>query len=296
MQDINLSLARTEEIMLPAAVAKQISLSVLRLDKIHPFVSGNKWFKLRYYLDEAKAQGKRSVVTFGGAWSNHILATAAACKINGLASTGIIRGEAPGHLSSTLTRAKELGMQLVFLNRDDYRNKKIPAAWSTGDHYIIPEGGYGIKGAAGAATIADLYSEKDFTHSCCAAGTGTMTAGLVSRSSPSSKIISFSVLKNNAALEEDIAHLIPIGKKSPALIHDYHFGGYAKHTPSLLVFMNDFYRQVNIPTDFVYTAKLFYGVTDLIQQDYFPTGSRLLVVHSGGLQGNDSLGKRTLIF
>jgi 1-aminocyclopropane-1-carboxylate deaminase len=289
---------------------KPIQVAVLRLDKLHAVISGNKWFKLRYYLEEAKAQHKKNIVTFGGAWSNHIIATAAACKMNGLKAVGIIRGEQPAELTETLLNAKDWGMRLVFIPRSDYRDKYVPDELLTKENYLINEGGYGVQGARGAATILD-HCPKDFTHYCCAAGTGTMTAGLVNATAAGQKIIGISVMKNNRALKEMIASLI--GRKEhelPAvpvqgpvaagpdwqLIHEYHFDGYAKYQPQLLQFMNDFYLRSGIPSDFVYTGKLFYAITDLVQKDFFSPGSRLLVIHSGGLQGNASLRKGTLMF
>ncbi len=296
MQDIDLNNITTERLHLPLFTEKKVEADVLRLDKIHPLISGNKWFKLRYYLEEAKKQDKKTVVTYGGAWSNHLLATAAACKINNLRCIGIIRGEEAASLSSTLSHAKELGMHLIFISRDDYHNKIIPAHLSNSEHYFIPEGGYGIKGAGGAASILDYCKKENFTHICCAAGTGTMTAGLLIGSLPSTQIISISVLKNNVALKENITLLAPGEKTKLQIIDDYHFGGYAKYKPGLLAFMNKFYSQTGIPSDFVYTGKLFFAVSNLIENNFFATGSRLLIIHSGGLQGNASLDKGTLIF
>jgi 1-aminocyclopropane-1-carboxylate deaminase/D-cysteine desulfhydrase-like pyridoxal-dependent ACC family enzyme len=278
----------------------KIDLFLLRLDKIHPDISGNKWFKLKFYLDDAAAQGKKSIVTFGGAWSNHIIAVAAACKLNNLQSTGIIRGEKPKKLSWTLKMASGYGMQLLFITREDYKRKKIPAALSSDDNnnYIINEGGYGEKGALGAAAIADYYQEKQYTHICCAAGTGTMMAGLIKAASPGQQIIGMSVLKNNADLQKETETLLSADErgKNYTFIHDYHFGGYAKKNQLLTDFMNRFYRQTAIPTDFVYTAKLLYGIYDLAEKNFFPPDSKLLIIHSGGLQGNNSLAMGTLIF
>jgi 1-aminocyclopropane-1-carboxylate deaminase len=296
MQDINLNNITLDKLSLPEFTAKSIEVSVLRLDKIHPVISGNKWFKLRYYLEEAKALHKKKIVTFGGAWSNHIIATAAACRLNGFEATGIIRGEEAAQLSPTLMLAKEMGMNLTFISREDYSRKKIPEEINNDDHYFINEGGYGKKGAAGAATILDAVEKETWSHICCAAGTGTMMAGLVQASGEQNKIIGISVMKNNFEIEQHVMSLILGNKMNFDLIHDYHFGGYAKFKPALIHFMNEFYRLTSIPSDFVYTGKLFYAVHDLIATDYFPSGSRLLVIHSGGLQGNASLNKGTLIF
>lgn len=273
----------------------KIEVDVLRLDKINPVISGNKWFKLRYYLEEAKSQHKRSILTFGGAWSNHIIATAAVCKMQELNSIGIIRGEAPKELSNTLSQAKEFGMQLVFISRSDYRQKKIPATLQSSDYYIINEGGYGETGAKGASTILD-HCNKIYTHYCCAVGTSTMMAGLINAVSPAQTVLGISVMKNNTTLKEMIQTLVIGTEKNWKLIHDYHFGGYAKHQPALSGFMNEFYEQTTIPSDFVYTGKLFFAISDLIRKNYFPAESKLLLVHSGGLQGNSSLPKGTLIF
>jgi 1-aminocyclopropane-1-carboxylate deaminase/D-cysteine desulfhydrase-like pyridoxal-dependent ACC family enzyme len=289
----------TEE-PVPFLEKDNVSVSLLRLDKIHPVISGNKWFKLQHYLKEAKEQRREKIVTFGGAWSNHIVATAAACKMNNIPSAGIIRGEEPAQLSETLKQAKTYGMQLYFISRDEYSEKKVPAALVHENYYLINEGGYGKKGADGAVDIL-RYCGKDpianaFTHCCAAVGTGTMLAGLINAASPQQQVVGISVLKNNHALEQSVAALLNKEPKRWQIIHDYHFGGYAKYSPALIEFMNKLYYEAKIPSDFVYTAKLFYAIADLINGNHFPTGSRILLIHSGGLQGNHSLGKGTLIY
>lgn len=296
MQDINLNNITLDKLSLPEFTAKNIEADVLRLDKIHPVISGNKWFKLRYYLEEAKALHKKKIVTFGGAWSNHIIATAAACRLNGFEATGIIRGEEASELSPTLKLAKEMGMNLIFISREDYSWKKIPEEINNDSNYFISEGGYGMKGAEGAATISGYFNKESYTDICCATGTGTMMAGLIKNSLPSNRVTGISVLKNNYELEENVTSLADCRKKDFTIIHDYHFDGYAKWKPELINFMNEFYRLTSIPSDFVYTGKLFYAIHDLVASDYFPSGSRLLLIHSGGVQGNSSLSKGTLIF
>jgi 1-aminocyclopropane-1-carboxylate deaminase len=271
---------------------KNIELSVLRLDKIHPEISGNKWFK----LEDAKRQTKKNIVTFGGAWSNHIAATAAICKFEGLGSVGIIRGEKPAKLSATLLQAAEAGMRLVFTSRGHYRNKEIPEELLLPENYIIPEGGFGQKGAAGAAAIADCYNQQIYTHIFCACGTGTTLAGIVNASIPGPQIIGVSVLKNNKVLEQDVKNLLIQPEADFSILHDYHFGGYAKKTDTLINFMNDFYEQTGIPSDFVYTGKLFFGIDCLIASQTIPSGSSILAIHTGGLQGNLSLKNGMLIF
>ena len=277
------------------------TVDVLRLDLIHPVVSGNKFFKLKEYLSEAEHQNKKVLVTFGGAYSNHIVATAAAAEWQGLKSIGIIRGEKPAALSHTLMQARSYGMDLIFVSREEYRRKSLPDEWLKNyrpeDLYIINEGGYGSRGMEGSRDILKDCNASTYTHILSAAGTGTTLAGLIAASHPGQAVIGISVLKNNFSLEKEINALLPTEKQGRfQLDHAYHFGGYAKHTPQLLQFMNDWYAQTGIPSDFVYTGKLFFAAHDLLQKSYFPEGSRLLIIHSGGLQGNLSLPKGTLIF
>ncbi|MGC4036512.1 MAG: pyridoxal-phosphate dependent enzyme [Chitinophagaceae bacterium] len=276
-----------------------VDFFILRLDKMHDEISGNKWFKLRYYVDDAIAQHKQTIITFGGAWSNHLLATAAYCQSKNLTAVGIVRGEKPAYLSYTLKRAGELGMKLFFVSRNDFQEKIMPAELKaiSDDAYIIDEGGYGMKGTDGAATISRYYKENEFSHICCAVGTGTMVAGLIKASTPQQTITGFSVLKNNRSIEKEITTLLTNEKiNNHSIIHDYHFGGYAKKNHLLIEFMNRFYSETSIPTDFVYTAKMVYGVFDLANKNFFAPGSRVLLIHSGGLQGNNSLPQGTLIF
>lgn len=296
MNEINIDAISTDEVNLPGWKAKNIQLSVLRLDKIHPLISGNKWFKLRFYLDDAKKLNKKTIVTYGGAWSNHILATAAAAKKNDLQSIGIIRGERPAVFSSTLLQSQESGMKLIFISRDKYKENFIPNEIEDENNYIIAEGGMGEKGVDGASTILDHCRREEFTHICCAIGTGTMMSGLINAALPSNHVIGISVLKNNPGTEKVIQSFVRNNQSAYNIIHDYHFGGYAKYNSGLLDFMNSYYSQTNIPTDFVYTGKLFYALHDMVSNDYFPEGSKLLAIHSGGIQGNNSLKKGTLIF
>ncbi|MEZ5035724.1 MAG: pyridoxal-phosphate dependent enzyme [Chitinophagaceae bacterium] len=296
MQDIQYKNISTDTINLPILQEKNITLDVLRLDTIHPVISGNKWFKLKYYLEEAKLESKKTLLSFGGAWSNHILATAAAARLVGLNSIGLIRGETKKFESGTLQEARKLGMQLFFFDRENYRQKIIPTAIHQEEIYVIPEGGYGEKGAAGAASILSYSSKKDYTHIVCAAGTGTMAAGLLQAILPSQHLVAVSVLKNYTNLEKDILSIAKNKFHSISVVHDYHFGGYAKQKPELIDFMNDFYKETAIPTDFVYTGKLAFAIMDLVKKNYFLPGYKILMIHSGGLQGNRSLSKGTLIF
>jgi 1-aminocyclopropane-1-carboxylate deaminase len=270
-------------------------LDVLRADLVHPVISGNKWFKLRYYLEEVQQQQRRHIITFGGAYSNHIIAAAAAANVLGLRCTGLIRGERPPVLSPTLIHAQQLGMQLHFLSREVYKEKEVPAALRSDDMYVIPEGGYGAIGAAGAGTMVS-GNTRIYSHICCATGTGTMMAGLQNAAAPGQEIIGISVLKNNHDLENEVRQLLHRPDQPVTLLHQYAGKGYGRHTPELLAFMNEWYKQTGIPSDFVYTGKLFFAVNDLLRQGFFPTGSKILLIHSGGLQGNASLTKGTLIF
>jgi 1-aminocyclopropane-1-carboxylate deaminase len=296
-QDIRLDAITTDPVSIPVFSCRQIQVEVLRLDKIHPLISGNKWFKLQYYLQQAIHQNKKRILTFGGAWSNHIIATAAACRLFQIPCTGLIRGEEPSSLSPVLTAAKELGMELCFLSRTDYANEQIPSHLIQPEHLFIAAGGYGTTGVSGAADILNYCKNKEtFTHICCAAGTGTMMAGLLKAKENHQKITGISVMRNNHSLENEMTRLISSLPLKYTLHHDYHFGGYAKYTDGLIQSMNDWYRQTGIPTDFVYTGKLMYAICDLAAKDYFPAGSKLLLIHSGGLTGNASLSKGKLIF
>jgi 1-aminocyclopropane-1-carboxylate deaminase len=298
MQEIDMSRAQVEPIQKKLYQQKGVQVAVLRLDAIHPVISGNKWFKLKEYLKEAAAQNKGSIITFGGAFSNHIVATAAACYQKGFETFGVIRGERPAQLSPTLQQAIAYGMQLHFISRAAYRAKTLPQELMpiTQNAYIINEGGYGPLGAAGAATMLDVIDKKRYTHFCAAVGTGTMLAGLFLAADTNQQVLGISVLKNHLHLLDEVKGLAPDAKGALNILHDYHFGGYAKKQEALITFMNDWYRNTGILTDFVYTGKLFYAIDQLVQHDYFGPGSKLLLIHSGGLQGNASLPKGTLIF
>ena len=276
-----------------------IRVDVLRLDEIDPVVSGNKWYKLKEYLGDAARLGKKTILTFGGAFSNHIVATAAACRNSGLQSIGIIRGEKPPELSHTIRNAVEYGMKLFFISREEYKQKKIPREiydqFDEQDVYMINEGGYGPLGVEGAKSILDKQ-DPSYSHIIAAVGTGTTLAGLVKASHDKQTVIGIPVLKNNFSIQKEIEDLLPGEKKNFILLPQFHFGGYAKFSSELTGFMNQWYERTGIPSDFVYTGKLFFAVNQLLDQKYFPESSKLLIIHSGGLQGNKSLPKGTLIF
>ena len=277
------------------------TVDVLRLDLIHPVISGNKWYKLKEYLKEAGSLRKKTILTFGGAYSNHVVATAAAAQLNQFKSIGVIRGEKPTILSHTLLQALNYGMELYFMSREDYQKKIIPVTlfdkYSQDELYIINEGGYGEAGVRGAKEILRQLNTSDYTHIMASVGTGTTISGLIESSGRDQFVIGISALKNNFSLQGSIEQFLSEKNKNRfTLLHDYHFGGYAKYTKPIIDFMNEWYRFTGIPSDFVYTAKLFFAAKDLLAKNYFPQESKILLIHSGGLQGNQSLPKGTLIF
>lgn len=268
-----------------------ILAAMLRLDLLHPEVSGNKWFKLKYNLIAAAAQGKSHILTFGGAYSNHIAATAAACQLAGLTCTGIIRGEKPPVLSHTLQEAMAKGMQLQFISREAYRHKNT-TAWASlfPDAFIVPEGGNNAAGAKGCEEILTLADTSSFTHIACACGTGTTLAGLINSALPAQELRGYPVLKGAEYLEQEVSTLITVPRPPLwQLVHEHHGGGYAKVPAGLKEFMEDFFIQTGIPLDIVYTGKLVRGVCEDIKAGKYPSGSRILLIHTGGLQGNPLL-------
>jgi 1-aminocyclopropane-1-carboxylate deaminase/D-cysteine desulfhydrase-like pyridoxal-dependent ACC family enzyme len=282
---------------------KQVSLSVLRLDKIHPLVSGNKLFKLHYFLEEAVNSLHKTILTFGGAYSNHLSATAYACKVLKLKSIGIVRGEKSEQLSHTLKQCLQDGMKLHFISRQEYAKKDDPVFMSNlkasfGECMIIPEGGYHPLGAKGAALIMDLVKHNNYTHICTATGTATTLAGILMAARPEQTVVSFPVLKGITDNKNRIKQLP--GKEGEfenlLVLNKYHFGGYAKKTDQLIQFMNQCWLQHKLPLDFVYTAKMLFGTTDAVKNDTFTKGSKILCLHTGGLQGNKSLPLNSLLF
>ena len=275
-----------------------IRLTVKREDLLHPHISGNKFRKLKYNILEAKAENTASLLTFGGAFSNHIAATAAAGREYGFNTIGIIRGEElAGKISEnpTLSFAQQCGMQLEFISREAYRTKTDPFFVDAlkeqfGDFYLVPEGGTNTLAIKGCE---EILTEDDsvFTHLCCAVGTGGTIAGIINSALPHQKVIGFPALKG-AGLSDDICKFARKGNWE--LAEAYHFGGYGKITEELVAFMNDFYDMTGILLDPVYTGKLFFGVIDLIKKGYFPENSDVLLIHTGGLQGIAGMNKELL--
>jgi 1-aminocyclopropane-1-carboxylate deaminase len=266
-----------------------IQLSIKREDLIHPFVSGNKFRKLKYNLQEAKALQKKRILTFGGAYSNHIAAVAFAGQENGLETIGVIRGEelvSKINTNPTLTFASLHKMHLEFISRKEYQNKTSPDFLNNlfqkyGDFYLIPEGGTNELAIKGCEEI--LSPEDDFfDYICCAVGTSGTICGIINAAKPHQKILGFPALKADN-LSEEITKFAK--NKNWQLISEYSFGGYAKTTPELIDFINKFKENYHIPLEPIYTGKMVLGVFDLIQKGFFEKNAKILMIHTGGLQG-----------
>jgi 1-aminocyclopropane-1-carboxylate deaminase/D-cysteine desulfhydrase-like pyridoxal-dependent ACC family enzyme len=278
---------------------QQVETNMLRLDKIHSQISGNKWFKLKYYLAQAVLEKRPGLISLGGPWSNHLLAVAAAAREAGLKSIGVIRGEAPVQYSETLQDLCNLGMKLDFVSRSAYKNKTQltdELNQSYPGFLVVDEGGQGPAGAKGAAEILQYVPDLPaYTHILCAVGTGTMLAGLT-LAAEKQQVMGICSLKAKEEQTNTILNMFPALANRFEILTDYHFGGFARYNKELTDFMNQFYRQTGIPTDIVYTAKLSYAWQHLYLDNFFPPGSRILLIHSGGLQGNRSLPPGILTF
>ncbi|HMB63411.1 MAG TPA: pyridoxal-phosphate dependent enzyme [Eudoraea sp.] len=281
--------AAVTHINLPITQEKQVSLSIKREDLLYPDISGNKFRKLKYNLLKAKEGGYGSLLTFGGAYSNHILATAYAGKAYNFKTIGIIRGEELANrreLNPTLQQARKAGMEFNFISRKDYRAKEndhflnqLRARY--GNCYILPEGGtnaLAIKGCEEILNPGDV--QYDFI--CCSVGTGGTLAGLINSSHSRQRILGFPAIKGDF-LKKDICKFVQRGNWE--LFLDYHFGGYAKVSTALISFLNDFKEKTRIPLDPIYTGKMLFGILDRIERGYFTPNSRILAIHTGGLQG-----------
>ncbi len=266
-----------------------IKLFIRREDLIHPFVSGNKFRKLKYNLQQAKKENQTTLLTFGGAFSNHIAATAYAGKENGFETIGVIRGEELAskiNENPTLKFAQDCGMKFVFVTRESYRLKASKNFISElknnlGSFYLIPEGGTNELAVKGCEEI--LSKEDNFyDFICCAIGTGGTISGLINSSFSHQKVLGFPSLKGDF-LKEDIRKFAK--NNNWDLISSYHFGGYGKVSEELIKFINTFYKKNAIPLDPIYTGKMVFGVIDLIAKNYFPENSKILLIHTGGIQG-----------
>ena len=272
-----------------------ISLIIKREDLLHPIISGNKFRKLKYNLVQAKKENKKTLLTFGGAFSNHILAVAAAGREYGFKTIGIIRGEELKTKifdNPTLQKAQDLGMIFEFVSREMYTHKNNPEfikqlEETFGDFYLLPEGGTNDLAVKGCEEIL-MENDLKFDYICCSVGTGGTISGIINCSKNSQQVLGFPALKGDF-LKEDIRNFVT--NSNWKLISDYHFGGYGKVTKELVEFINDFYQRHKIPLDPIYTGKMMYGIMDLIEKNYFLENSKILVIHTGGLQGIQGINK-----
>jgi 1-aminocyclopropane-1-carboxylate deaminase len=269
-----------------------VKVFIKRLDKIPNSVTGNKYYKLKYNILQAKKNSSKQIITFGGAFSNHVLATSIISKENNLKSIAFIRGEETLPLNSTLKIAASNGMKIFYLSRTEYRNKHNPEFQKKlklkyGDCYIIEEGGTNFLAVKGTQ---EIISDKDIQdYICCPVGTGGTISGIINKSKTDQKVIGFMSLKNKIDVQKDIS--LFTNKKNWILNHEFTFGGYAKYNKELVSFISNFYKKYNIPLDLVYNAKMFYGIYNLIKKRKIMNCS-ILLIHTGGLQGNLGMNHR----
>jgi len=269
------------------------AVDMLRLDLLHPVISGNKWFKLRLNMKRALEIGAKNVVTFGGGFSNHLAATAFAAKMFGLGSAGIVRGKYAA-LTPTLKTCAEQGMELIFVTQEDYKNKHEPE-WAEqlvthfDELFIIPEGGANEWGRTGAGLIG-RFIDDSYTHIAVSVGTGTTLTGLRNKINPEQQLLGFAPMKQGTYLKDYISEHVDADKNDRWQLYDqWHFGGFGRWNDELISFMNDFYTMNSIGLDMVYTAKMMYGLRELLANKAFGKDDRILCIHTGGLQGNTSV-------
>lgn len=282
---------RLQKISHPLFIENKIEVLLLRLDKIHPTVNGNKWFKLKYNLQYAIENNYEGIATFGGQYSNHIYSTAAAANLLKIKSVGIIAGANPKQLSHTLLFAQQNNMQLHFVSRENYRKKAETeqlSEWKNlfPNFYFVPEGGSNNLAVKGVGEVLN-FIDFDFDYIVTACGTGGTLAGLANYLKPSQKAIGISVLKGDDKLTTSIQNLIG-GNRNFEVITGYHFGGYAKTNDELRKFIQTLYTQNGILLEQVYTAKMMLAVIDLANKKYFKENSSVVLLHTGGLQGLDN--------
>jgi len=292
--------SRNQQVKLEEIESAGVSLWMKREDELHPHISGNKFRKLKYNLEEAADREYHTLLTFGGAYSNHISALAYAARVNGLNSIGIIRGEElatrPDLVTEnpTLAFALSQGMQLEFVSRDIYKSRHEEEfvdllRQRLGDFYLVPEGGTNDLAIRGCEEILQA-GDQDFDYICVSVGTGGTLAGLINSAGPGQEVLGFSSLKGDF-LDEEIGE-ITMRKDNWRLVNDYHFGGYAKINEKLISFINQYYRSTTIPLDPVYTGKMMYGLVDMVRNNRFEKNSRILAIHTGGLQGIEGMNQK----
>lgn len=267
----------------------QVELWIKRDDLLHPIISGNKWRKLKYILNHALNLGADTLISMGGAYSNHLHALAYVGKLLGLKTIGLIRGEPAAHLTPSLLDMQHWGMELRFVSRSEYRLLRQYKQWTDlpdlkAGQYWLPEGGAQTLALQG---VAELVHEIDLTYNtlCVACGTGTTLAGLVNEVADNVSVLGFAALKNAGFLTDDVNALLAQPRINWKINLDYHFGGFAKTNTELLAFIDQFETQTQIPLEPVYTGKMLYGIYNLIQKQGLPPNQRIIAVHTGGLQG-----------
>ncbi|MGR9013085.1 MAG: 1-aminocyclopropane-1-carboxylate deaminase/D-cysteine desulfhydrase [Gammaproteobacteria bacterium] len=273
----------------PVLAQYQVELWMKRDDLLHPVISGNKWRKLKYILDHALSLGADTIISMGGAYSNHLHALAYVGKVLGLKTIGLVRGEPSVTLTPTLLDAKEWGMELKFVSRSDYRLLRQYKS-----HFALPglkQGQYWLT-EGGAQTlalqgVAELVNEIEMAYDtlCVPCGTGTTLAGIIDKAPERMSVLGFAALKNAGFLRKEVEAMLSQSRHNWQLNLDYHFGGFAKINAELSAFINDFELKTNIPLEPVYTGKMIYAVYDLITKHYFKPGERIVALHTGGLQG-----------
>jgi 1-aminocyclopropane-1-carboxylate deaminase len=256
-----------------------------RDDLIHPSISGNKWRKLDGHLQKFQDENYRGIITFGGAYSNHIIAVAAACNYLKIPCIGFIRGEIDIE-NLALKYASSQNMQLLPLSRSAYRNKDISSLKEIypeidfASYMIVPEGGAGVEGILGCQSIVNEI-DIPYNEIVLACGTGTTLAGILNYTSENIKLTGISVLKGKDTLTDQIKLISK--NNNFQILTDYHFGGYARFSDELISFAKDFTAQTHIPLDYVYTAKMVYAFNDLLKKNYFSPNSKIILLHTGGL-------------
>ncbi len=294
----------TTSLVHPVCVQRDVELHVKRLDLIHPLVNGNKWYKLKYNIERAIVSDHKTLLTFGGAWSNHIHAAAAAGKLAGLTTIGIIRGEEPTTPSTTLQFAKEQGMQLEFVSRLDYEDRATEEfkAWLLdryGAFHLVPEGGSNYYGVNGCMEILSDEELAQYDIIVCACGTGATLAGMLLKATGKVRFIGFSALKGGDFLADEVVKHIEYFLMDRTLAEEYreqfsidsqfHFGGYGKWNDELIAFIQKIDSEFSLPLDQVYTGKAIYGILKRIENGEIAAGSKVLFIHTGGLQGRNSI-------
>lgn len=277
-----------------------VELYIKREDKTHPKVSGNKYRKLKYNIEKAVETKKNKLITFGGAYSNHIAATAVAGKIFKLKTIGVIRGEELKDKvqdNPTLSFARECGMEFLFVSRENFREKNTEKFKERlfdmfGDYYFVPEGGTNELAVRGCQEILN-EKDKEFDVICCAMGTGGTLSGLINSAEEKQTVLGFSALKAGEFLSQ-VVNKYTKGKGNWSITSNYSLGGYAKVNDKFIAFLNGFYNKTGIPLDPVYTGKMVYGITDMAERGFFKENAKILAIHTGGLQGIAGMNKYLL--